>query len=371
MTLSATNYPLSFFELYFSAEQVKRSLIISFIVGSLLNLINQGNAIFSSAEVNLLNILLTYAVPYCVSTIAAGQSKAKFLKQAHTDVLAEPKQNNTSEHKVFAEQILTIVTNMANIAGNVNKASKQRLLFVSDIDSKVNNTKDVMMLLSQDAEASQRYLTDMNDAFNEVCQQINAIGQQMNTASYSSSDLSHQLQSFLSEFGVITQLTNQINNISEQINLLALNATIEAARAGEAGRGFAVVAEEVKRLAVETKINSEKIGSQIGALNQQQTALHTALDMLDSTMIKAKQATNDTESTMKMSINTVTEASTEVKTLLISTGEKLSAECANFEEVTQDINVLVGDTEKAITGSANNMKLGKEAQDLTEKILAL
>lgn len=58
-----------------------------------------------------------------------------------------------------------------------------------------------------------------------------------------------------------------INNITGQINLLALNATIESARAGEAGRGFAVVAAEVKNLANQAKQATDKIGHEIGSLN--------------------------------------------------------------------------------------------------------
>ncbi|MBR0955213.1 methyl-accepting chemotaxis protein [Bradyrhizobium canariense] len=58
-----------------------------------------------------------------------------------------------------------------------------------------------------------------------------------------------------------------IGNITGQINLLALNATIESARAGDAGRGFAVVASEVKGLATQAKQATEKITSEIEALN--------------------------------------------------------------------------------------------------------
>jgi len=245
---------------------------------------------------------------------------------------------------------------MANIAGNVNKASKQRLVFVNDIEGKVKCTNSVMDVLAKDAHVSQEYLTDMNNAFQEVCTHIQDIGSQMNIATESSHDLSKQLQSFLSEFEIITTLTNQINNISEQINLLALNATIEA--------GFAVVAEEVKRLADETKTNSQKINKQIESLNVQQLQLNEALDLLDNTMVSAQKATNDTESSMKVSINTVSDASNKVNDILSSTSVKLSAECENFGDVPADIGVLIQDTEKAITGSANNMKLGKEAENL-------
>jgi methyl-accepting chemotaxis protein len=58
-----------------------------------------------------------------------------------------------------------------------------------------------------------------------------------------------------------------ISDITGQINLLALNATIESARAGEAGRGFAVVASEVKNLASQAKQATEKIATEINALN--------------------------------------------------------------------------------------------------------
>jgi hypothetical protein len=57
----------------------------------------------------------------------------------------------------------------------------------------------------------------------------------------------------------VTELIGEITAISEQTNLLALNATIESARAGEAGKGFSVVANEVKQLANDTRVTSERV----------------------------------------------------------------------------------------------------------------
>jgi hypothetical protein len=49
----------------------RRSFFVALIVGTILNLINQGDALFSGGLLNLTKIILTYAVPYCVATYGA------------------------------------------------------------------------------------------------------------------------------------------------------------------------------------------------------------------------------------------------------------------------------------------------------------
>jgi hypothetical protein len=48
-----------------------RSAKVALIVGTVLNLINQGDALFRGEDVNFVKCLLTYAVPYCVATYGA------------------------------------------------------------------------------------------------------------------------------------------------------------------------------------------------------------------------------------------------------------------------------------------------------------
>jgi hypothetical protein len=45
-----------------------RAIVVMIIVGSVLNLINQGEALFQGAALNFAKLLLTYVVPFCVST---------------------------------------------------------------------------------------------------------------------------------------------------------------------------------------------------------------------------------------------------------------------------------------------------------------
>jgi hypothetical protein len=49
----------------------KRSLIVALVIGTILNLINQGNALIGGAALDVTKLLLTYVVPYCVSTYGA------------------------------------------------------------------------------------------------------------------------------------------------------------------------------------------------------------------------------------------------------------------------------------------------------------
>ena len=55
----------------FERETVVRSLKVALVVGTALNLINQGDAMLNNEHINIFKGLLTYAVPYCVATYGA------------------------------------------------------------------------------------------------------------------------------------------------------------------------------------------------------------------------------------------------------------------------------------------------------------
>jgi hypothetical protein len=49
----------------------RRSFVVAVVVGTILNLINQGDALLSGAHLNFTKIILTFLVPYCVATYGA------------------------------------------------------------------------------------------------------------------------------------------------------------------------------------------------------------------------------------------------------------------------------------------------------------
>ena len=66
----------------------RRSMAVAAIVGSILNLINQGDVLFGPGKVDFTKVLLTFAVPYCVATYGAVSYRmgmAKSLDRRSTD----------------------------------------------------------------------------------------------------------------------------------------------------------------------------------------------------------------------------------------------------------------------------------------------
>jgi hypothetical protein len=62
---------------------VRRSAIIAAIVGTILNLIAQGDFLMDGQPLNFWKICLTYCVPYCVSTYGAVTARLEtYRKQA-------------------------------------------------------------------------------------------------------------------------------------------------------------------------------------------------------------------------------------------------------------------------------------------------
>jgi len=55
----------------------RRSLYVALIVGTVLNLINQGDALIGMAPINWLKLILTCCVPYAVCTYGAVSYQLK------------------------------------------------------------------------------------------------------------------------------------------------------------------------------------------------------------------------------------------------------------------------------------------------------
>ncbi|MDP1531271.1 MAG: nitrate/nitrite transporter NrtS [Rhodoferax sp.] len=58
-----------------SGKIVKNSLRIALMVGSILNLVNQGSAILAGSGISWIHMALNYVVPYCVASFSASKNE--------------------------------------------------------------------------------------------------------------------------------------------------------------------------------------------------------------------------------------------------------------------------------------------------------
>jgi hypothetical protein len=65
----------SLFQVACSGKIVKNSLRIALVVGSILNLVNQGSAILAGTGISWIHVSLNYLVPYCVASYSAARNE--------------------------------------------------------------------------------------------------------------------------------------------------------------------------------------------------------------------------------------------------------------------------------------------------------
>jgi methyl-accepting chemotaxis protein len=101
----------------------------------------------------------------------------------------------------------------------------------------------------------------------------------------------------------IGDINKTVSAIADQCNLLALNASIEAARAGEHGAAFRVVADEIRDLANESVVSSQRIGQLLAAVQSGMADVMEAMQLgtttADDGAAQARTAEESLEAIMR------------------------------------------------------------------------
>ena len=63
----------------------KRSLVVALVVGTILDLINQGDALVAGTRLNLTKLVLTFIVPYAVATYGAVSYRMRAGSERETE----------------------------------------------------------------------------------------------------------------------------------------------------------------------------------------------------------------------------------------------------------------------------------------------
>ena len=162
--------------------------------------------------------------------------------------------NAANQMALASKEVTANATREVNAVENMKKLMAQGVNQVNDVSDSSKEMKELMHINTSIVE-------DGSEKISVLLDEVESI--KMN--SESTVNLTEKLGKKNEEIAVILQT---LNEITEQTNLLALNASIEAARAGEHGKGFAVVAEEVRKLAEDSKMFTNKIDNILEELSQ-------------------------------------------------------------------------------------------------------
>ncbi|MDP2571747.1 methyl-accepting chemotaxis protein [Vibrio penaeicida] len=327
----------------------KRAVIIAVIVGSILNLINQFDALLGPADFNVVKALLTYCVPFIVSIVSSKIT----LKSVEKNMVAPECPEDTAGLvcRDTLSEARGKVQSMRSNAGNVNQASRKRLAFAESVVDQAHEVTSGSCELAKLAEVSQEQIHSVHGNFNLMNKRQTEFMAEFSQASEWADNLKESIDNLSQQFSQIENMASSITSLSDKTNLLALNASIEAARAGEFGRGFAVVAEEVKGLANKSGEDAQRINALMGELSSTSTKLADDAKLFAESMSKMQENTSHEEAEqVAVSIDQIRSAATDVH-------DRAQWQIAEMEKMAEKVKQLAEDAKAAVDGSANNMEL--------------
>ena len=382
-----------------------RAVVATILVGPLLTLINQWDALFGSQPFDWFTAALTFVVPFCVSSasgflsfkdfsrvLEAGKvSSAKQISDLESvidraeqrtallecqlrevtdarDALAKGTKAQQTEHTgphqrganaldvaAATSKIKTILSN----AKQVNISSVERVKFIQDLIGRFETVEQSIKHLCGETEKNGSCAQQIDSDVQQISSSALDLSNSISVTAVEVSKMTATGRAFQERFDLVKEATGRIAMLAAQIRLLALNASIEAARAGEAGKGFAVVAQEVRDLADRSKADLNDVTELVGQLELSQGGL---LDRM-ATVDDALASTIETSRSFATLSDHVGKDVKNLVRLILSANQENATQLPAIMELLGDVRQIRTNTEAAISGSAKNIELCQETLD--------
>jgi methyl-accepting chemotaxis protein len=178
------------------------------------------------------------------------------------------------------EEITKIVNEIAVGALTQVESIDEMKTAINQVFNEVETIKGNIDSVNIDSDLSMKVMREASEKLLGSVKQIHLVNDTVDTTASMMKKLEDKFQEVLS-------FSTNIESISARTNLLALNASIEAASAGVHGKGFAVVAGEIKKLAKQSSVASNRINELIVAV---QSEINNSSVAIESGVVQARES---------------------------------------------------------------------------------
>ncbi|MBN8192196.1 methyl-accepting chemotaxis protein [Bacillus sp. NTK074B] len=268
--------------------------------------------------------------------------------------------------ETFTQDVSMQMTSLTESSNQVALSTEELAKGSQSISEDIQSTAALMAVMGDDfthnVEQSAQSSKSSKVALSSVGNGRTSLTKQQEFAKMiadSSTSIMDSVESFAQYTGEIEDAARAVREIADQTNLLALNAAIEAARAGDAGKGFAVVAQEVRKLAEDSSIATERIGSMVGNIKH---GIQTIMDAshkgktLSTRQVDSMNITEQAFEEISGNVSTIYDNLTQLETGMLASSERTNQVIAAIENISAITEETAAGTEEISSSTEEQLR---------------
>ncbi len=260
---------------------------------------------------------------------------------------------------------------MTNSVQEVAKGTVEQANSLASIMEGLDVFSQNIEQIAVDTQTVYANIIDIQNLSEKSNENMNSLAGSVKETNSSFKDFEEGIDSLGKKIVKINDITNAINEISEQTNLLSLNAAIEAARVGEAGKGFAVVADEIRKLAEQSRESSVTISNLINDILSDNTVIVDTTKVISEEFAEQTKSINESIDSVNLILNAVEEIVPKVDTVTNST-VKINHEKEDIMNRIETISAISEETSASTEEiAASTEQIASSSEDVANSALTL